>query len=96
MSFHTHPLAPTGDSRRSVPLSLIARGAVLALCMTSLIASGVDALAAAQTSGSTPTGLVEITLAKALNGNLTPGDAAGFPVTISAPGNNFLNKGDAV
>lgn len=90
MSFHTHPLAPAGDSRQCASLRRVARGAAFALCMTSLIASGVDALAAPQTSGSTPTGPVEITQAKALNGNVTPGDTAGFPITISAPGSYKL------
>src|SRR5882724_9211008 len=35
-------------------------------------------------------GAIQITQAKALAGNVTPGDAAGFPVTITVPGSYVL------
>jgi hypothetical protein len=35
-------------------------------------------------------GAIQITQAKALAGNVTPGDAAGFPVTITRPGSYVL------
>ena len=35
---------------------------------------------------------VVITQAKALAGNVTPGDAAGFPVTLSQPGAYILGS----
>ncbi|NWG73776.1 MAG: hypothetical protein HXY24_04090 [Rubrivivax sp.] len=44
-----------------------------ALCAATLPAHAVD-------------GEILITQAKALAGNVTPGDAPGFPVTISQPG----------
>lgn len=44
------------------------------------------------TAAAAADGAIEINQAKALAGNVTPGDAAGFPVTISQPGSYRLTS----
>jgi hypothetical protein len=90
MSFHHQRPGPAGASRRRLPLGATAHFALLALCVAASCAGGGDALAAPASSTPTPSGPVEITQAKAITGNVTPGDAAGFPVTISVPGSYKL------
>lgn len=50
------------------------------------------ALAAPAAHGRTPAGLVDIDQARALAGNITPTDPAGFPVVISQPGSYRLTS----
>lgn len=46
--------------------------------------------ALAQKAGGSGDGVVTITQAKAVNGGVTPGDAPGFPVSITQPGSYRL------
>ena len=62
--------------------------------MTSICVAAVAALIASclsvASSATAADGPMLVTQAKALAGNVTPGDAAGFPVTISTPGSYVL------
>lgn len=57
------------------------------LALTSLFATGLLTTPLAATDGT-----ILINQAKALAGNVTPGDAAGFPVTITRPGSYRLSS----
>jgi hypothetical protein len=71
---------PSSDGRTASALRLAATATVLTI-------ASVAALAGPNGASSGP---IEITQAKALTGAVTPGDAAGFPVTISQPGSYRL------
>jgi hypothetical protein len=63
-----------------------------ALRMATRIVASFVALAAVAGPAYAVDGVVLINQAVALNGNVTPGDAPGFPVTISVPGSYRLSS----
>jgi hypothetical protein len=78
-------VGPGPESQRRPRVGLMHPGTALRALVATVSTLGVMVAPAAATDGRT-----SISQSRAIAGNVTPGDAAGFPVTISRPGSYVL------